>query len=316
MGRAEAALNHVGTLQPSPLRARIDDALSVRRYGRAAALVARAALSPRLLRLWLADMSAIARLAGVEVLPAGLVLKPWGRFIHTRLPPADRIAIAVGHYHTMIERLGPGFVADVVTDPGIVIGQVSGRAADPYTVVLAAKPHHGTEGELTLMIWRRQEGQIASLSFTIGPSRAGPGPDLWIGGLQGAKAPDSKRMMISVTRDLWGLRPKDLLVHAVQDLAAAFAVERIKAVSNAAQVVRPSRRRATRRADYDAYWLERGGVAVDPACFELPLLRSPRSAADMSAKKRAAWRARHVLLDRFSAQIRARLDNYAGSLAA
>lgn len=146
--------------------------------------------------------------------------------------------------------------------------------------------------------------QIASLSFVIGAVDSGRPPDFWIGGLQGCKGVESKAVTIQATRDLWGLRPKDLLIHAGYALADVFGAANLKAISNLGHARHAMKRKKDGwRADYDAYWRELGGAPIAGDFFLLPRARRRRSIEDVPLAKRSAWRARYAVVDAIRADI-------------
>jgi uncharacterized protein VirK/YbjX len=76
-------------------------------------------------------------------------------------------------------------------------------------------------------------------------------------------------------------------------LAYAFAgqlgLQRILAVGNAAH---PLRGRTRLFSDYDAYWLEQGGTAVEGGWFQMPATLHHRTEVELESKRRALFRRR------------------------
>jgi uncharacterized protein VirK/YbjX len=148
---------------------------------------------------------------------------------------------------------------------------------------------------------------LALLSFVIGtpsPTRAAMAR---IGGLQGSASPDAKEAVIAATRDLFGLRPKRLLVEAVYGLVQRAEmmgtnIDGIVAVSNQTRV-HYSPRRPPIMADYDGFWEEWGANRDERGHFHLPSLPARRRPEDVPARKRKAWRHRQTLIDQVVGQI-------------
>ena len=138
----------------------------------------------------------------------------------------------------------------------------------------------------------------------LGALSPGEPVDLWIGGLQGCKGDDSKRATVATTRDLWDLRPKDLMVAVAYQLMEIFDASNLKAISNHGHIVRrPGAKMQKRTADYDAYWSELGGAAMPDGFFLLPPERRVRLESDVLPAKRKAWRARQTLIADVEAQM-------------
>jgi uncharacterized protein VirK/YbjX len=113
--------------------------------------------------------------------------------------------------------------------------------------------------------------------------RPGDSYSLFVGGLQGAAHADAKRAVISATRDLGGLRPKDAIMLVLKGLIAHGATAYLIAVSNSNHVInhRASKRRKKKAA---RIWMPIGLIAAGflflPSAFGFrPILQSMTDAA-------------------------------------
>jgi uncharacterized protein VirK/YbjX len=115
--------------------------------------------------------------------------------------------------------------------------------------------------------------------------------------MQGGKAEGTMDAIRAATRELHGLRPKQLLVTLVRQLGFAFGCSRMMMVSNANRVVRRSMRKGRVLADYDQFWLEMSAERMADGDYWMPC--APLQAPDMEAipsKKRSEARKRHELV--------------------
>lgn len=113
-----------------------------------------------------------------------------------------------------------------------------------------------------------------------------------IGGLQGSPSYTSKHLIITATRDLFGMRPKQCVLETVQYIAHAAKCEAIFGISNANHAISGAAFRFLRHkvyADYDAFWRERGGKLTADGLYELPLL-DPAAPKSTSSKGKTAVR--------------------------
>ena len=269
-------------------------------------LVWRAVRSPIATSRCMEALDRVRMHAGVEAVPYRLARKFSQGFLHHSLPRAARVNLLTTHYERLLAVMGSRFVGRILRQEVVVLAEFKGRSAASYRLCLARNDQHFREGELIVSLVRKDdERQVASLSVFVGALYSGDPPDLWIGGLQGAKGVDSKAVTIQTTRDLWGLRPKDLLIHAGYGLAGIFGAANLKAISNAGHARHALKRKKEGvHADYDAYWRELGGAPIAGDFFLLPKGRRRRSVEDVPPAKRSAWRARCALADEIGGDIR------------
>lgn len=164
-------------------------------------------------------------------------------------------------------------------------------------------------------IWLQREGLFAislfsggyrafslAFSFTGGARR-----ELFIGGLQGRKSEQALETYKTITKLLYGIRPRDLMIETVRMLAASLGFNHILAVAEAYRYSHHpyfgTGRAQTPQLDYDAAWTERGGVRVAPTHFELPLVANRRPLETITASKRSLYRKRYDMLDAIEAQM-------------
>jgi uncharacterized protein VirK/YbjX len=276
-------------------------------FKKAFRLARRAVRSPILTWRWLDALEHVRVRTGVEAVPYRLARKASHRFLHRLLRPAATTNLLTMHYERILAALGAQFVAATLRGKVVVASEIEGRSAARYRLCLARDPLHEREGELDVDLVRVDGNKrVASLSIVVGALDRRGSPDLWIGGLQGCNGADSKAVTVQATKDLWGLRPKDLLIHAAYSLRDVFGAASVKAISNVGHVLEPmSGKKKSWRADYDAYWRELGGAPIAGDFFLLPEARHRRCVEDVPSDKRKAWRARYALVDQVDADIRA-----------
>jgi|GEM_PF-767829 len=163
------------------------------------------------------------------------------------------------------------------------------------------------EGPLVINLFLGSE-RIYSLAFAL--RNNGEELEACVGAIQGRSLPDIRSTYRELTRASHGLRPRDLLIEMFQSLCEEIGVERITLVSDSHRHHRHAYFGETTEAlttDYDSIWADRGARRLDDAMFELPMLRRRRSAAEITPRKRTQYRRRYDLLDRLSAEAKARI---------
>jgi uncharacterized protein VirK/YbjX len=288
------------------LREQMASQIAIGDAGKAARLAWRAVCAPLSTYRWLVALEDVRFRAGARTVPYRLVRKASQPFLHHAVSRATTANLLASHYRRLLETLDPARVRALLRAEVISLAGFKGKSGEDYELQLAQNDLNAREGELFVILERKSDARsIAVLCATIGAMRRGGAPDFWIGGLQGCKGEDGKAVTVKVTRDLWGLRPKDLMMHAAYALAEAFGAARIKAVSTDGHVLERSQKNAKLwHADYDGFWRELGGEPLGNGFFILPEKRQRRSIEEVPSDKRSAWRARYALVDEISAEIR------------
>lgn len=202
-----------------------------------------------------------------------------------------RLGLMKTHFEIAAELLHHDDLAALWRGERLDMGSVSGRN-ETYDMQMLLADHCGCrhEGVFAIKLSRASDDYTlwtASFVFVRGDDGM---PSLTIGGMQGPKGAEAKRSVITATRCLGGLRPKDAMLLALHGLVSA---PHIMAVSNATHVINQRRRKRRRlmQADLDGYWTERGGLAAEPFGFRLPAPSAPQidSPNRREQSKRAFW---------------------------
>lgn len=158
------------------------------------------------------------------------------------------------------------------------------------------------EGELTVSLFMSDQ-RLYSLTFTLG--QIGTELAAYVGGLQGLRSPEAVDIYRSLTRNMHGLRPRDLLVTSFRLLCGSVGVARILAISDSKRICSNSYHcpREQIFSSFDRAWIECGGVRMTDAFFELSPRLAQRSAEDIPPRKRAQYRRRYTMVDAIARQI-------------
>jgi len=228
------------------------------------------------------------------------------------LSPAERLEAIRDHYLFVFRRGLGQTVARAAVGP-VVLSEVQGKSGVPYQIHLRTVNMFDREGELALQL--AQDGKVIyTVAFTIA-LRAGI-QAVSIGCIQGGKTEDAREAIRVATRDLHGLRPKQLMACLVRTLGHDAGCERLVMVSNRNRVIYKAIRHGRVVADYDGLWEEMGARLRPDGDFELPCC--PVQAPDLESipsKKRSEARKRHELLvqlaEGVSVGLRARAASHA-----
>ena len=160
------------------------------------------------------------------------------------------------------------------------------------------------EGSLCLSLYRNDEVLITlvlSLGAQAGSSKAYPA--IFIGCIQSTNREPKEQLRLA-TRELFGIQPRFLLLHALRAVASGWAVERIEAVAgvNHPYQQRPSDRDRV-RIDYDSFWELVGGERCESGNYNIPLHSEFKDISDYPSEKRNEQRKRQTLVKNLVDQI-------------
>ena len=158
------------------------------------------------------------------------------------------------------------------------------------------------EGLLTLLLTLENQG-VYHANFRFGKGFNGE-PAMWIGTIQGYK--DGLDNAKTVTKKMFGYRPKNFIMFLLRHIAVLCKVESIYAVSDEGfyantHLVRGHRAKV---AELDPLWEESGGVVCsDERFFKIPLEEYRKPIEEIKSQKRSQYRKRYELLDQYEQEI-------------
>jgi uncharacterized protein VirK/YbjX len=209
------------------------------------------------------------------------------------LTPRARLDAIRAHYQFVFRRGLGQTIARASLGP-VVLAETAGKSGLPYRIELRTVNMFDREGELALQL--TQDGKaIYTVAFTLAPRDGVPAVNL--GCLQGGKTEDAREAIRIATRDLHGIRPKQLMVSLVQQLGHDYGCARVVMVSNRNRVIYKAIRHGRVLADYDQLWEELGARVRADGDYELDCapLAAP-SLEQIVSKKRSEAKKRHELV--------------------
>jgi uncharacterized protein VirK/YbjX len=219
--------------------------------------------------------------------------KVYRPYISNALGADERLEAIRAHYHFIFRRGLGQTVARASLGP-VELASAEGKSGLRYAIQLRTVNMFDREGELVLQL-AQGDKVIYTVAFTVAP-RAGR-PALSIGCVQGGRLDDAREAIRLATRDLHGMRPKQLMVSLVRQLGFEYGCERLHLVSNRNRVIYKAIRRGLVLADYDVLWEELGAVRNASGDYEMacaPL--APPDLESIQSKKRSEARKRYEVM--------------------
>ena len=254
----------------------------------------RALLNQDQTRDWLALLNSHAMLRELAATCPRLIHKIYRPYLSNRLDCQQRLGVLMSHYRFVLQHgLAPA-VSQAARAP-LQLARFAGKSGTLYSIELRAVSAMEREGEMILQL-RCGDALVYSLAFSFMADlrRSAVG----IGCVQGPQGADGLELIRVATRDLHGLRPKNLMVRLVRQLGHDYGCQHLLLVGNDNRAVRQSVRKGLVLADYDALWLELGAVRRADGDYQLPCsaLQAPVM-EEIPSKKRSEARKRHELLE-------------------
>ena len=226
-------------------------------------------------------------------------------YLHRRVTLTQRLSVLREHYAFFTNSLDATQRRAVSSPAGLFLAELPASDPTRYSLRLRYDTQFEKEGELTLALQDSVLGEaIFTLSFTVTGWNGKRGTrELFVGGIQGRKGANDRDEIVALTRSLHGLRPKALLVFAVQRLAEVWGIANLRAVGDSEHIYRHFRKRRAIQTSYDSFWEECQGGRDADGNFTLPARPVFRGIDAIPAHKRSLYRKRYALMELLGGQL-------------
>ncbi len=265
-----------------------------------AAICARCIMAPHFTQKWLHMLERKSLLPLVQNHPE-VIFKIHYPYLRQGLAIEKRWIILQNHYLFALETFLPAALKNIFLPPGPIIAELDFEDKGRFSIRLCYSSYLAKEGELSLVLYDElQQKWVFGLTFCVSfwqPNSS----EIFIGGLQGFHLAHGGKVIKLLTRAMYGLRPKSLLLFVLQTLALKWNVKKIQAVTNDGRRLHPRDKKVM--ADYDQFWIESGGHLNRDGNFTIPVGFVPRSLDTIASKKRSMYRHRYKMLSEIEIQI-------------
>jgi uncharacterized protein VirK/YbjX len=229
-----------------------------------------------------------------------LIYKIYRPYLSNTMNCARRVELLREHYRHVFA-LGLGPLTLRAARGAVSLGDIDGKNGLPYQVQLRAIEPMEREGELVLQLM--QDEQLVygcAFSFFEGDN----GMVLGVGCMQGPRGAHGLQLIKDATRELHGLRPKNLMIKLLGQIAHDHGCTQLRLVGNANRAVCGAARQGKVHADYDALWQELDASPRTDGDYQLACAAmAPPDLSLVPSKKRSEVRKRHELLQTLSNDI-------------
>jgi uncharacterized protein len=211
------------------------------------------------------------------------------RYVNAHWHRRQRLEHVHQHYRFALTHL-PGDLFDLVYGWGHArLGSLTAKDGSLLTLCMRPPIFKGCEGELCLQLGDGHEDPLYSIVFTVSDET----PAIMIGCLQGPRGEQARERVRALTRNMYGMRPKQLMLSLVYAFARHYGIKKLLAIRNDAHPLRRNGRPL--HSDYDAFWTEQHGQPAEGGWYVLPSAQVHKSAAEVASHHRSAFRRREGL---------------------
>lgn len=286
----------------------------LRRLRETIKLSARALLHREAVEGWLQLLNSAPLFSDLVADHPRMVYKVFRPYFSNTMGYKARLTLLSEHYRFIL-RQGLGPLTALASKDKVVLARVTGKNGLPYHIQLAAVEPMEREGELVLQLVQEDE-VIYNCAFSFHQGERGM--VLGVGCMQGPRGDHGLQVIKDATRELHGLRPKNMMIKLLGQIGVVLGCVELRLVGNANRTVCRSLRQGKVHADYDALWQELDATPRADGDYRLPCL--PLAELDLAAipsRKRSEARKRHETLtglaDDITASLRASRQPITGS---
>jgi uncharacterized protein VirK/YbjX len=252
----------------------------------------RALAWPGVTQRWLALLNSHPAFSEFVQHRPGVLNKIYRPYLTATLGVEQRLAVLTSHYAFMFSH-GLAALLAQASRSGFLLARITGKTGIPYELQLRAVGTCEREGELVLQL-HCDGAMVYSTAFTFS-THDGVGL-VSIGCLQGPRGADAMAAIKQATRELHGMRAKNLLVGLVQQLGYALGCTELRLVGNANRTAGRAIGRGHVRADYEQLWQEVGACRRPDNDFTMPCAPlAPLDLEQVQQKRRSEARKRHAM---------------------
>ena len=229
--------------------------------------------------------------------------QPQRAFFYNKSTFRERAALIQEHFSFLETALKPDILLEIYREKNQVLWE-NEHEGEPLRLVLYYEAGQRKEGLLSVTL-RLGEQALYQMIFWIQKNPKGEW-SAYIGAMQGPNMDNAKDVIHKITKQCHSYRTKNLILHAMQEVAKTLGLKHLYAVTNdgyyAMNHVRRDRKLKTNFSDF---WAESGGTPCeDKRFYELPLTEYRKSMEEVPTRKRANYRRRYMLMDEIDEAIK------------
>ena len=234
-----------------------------------------------------------------------MLLKPGRHYINRNYDFDLRTQVIFNHYLMLSKFLSKSSFLTLAKGGSILLVTIEGKTGQRYQITLEKTGKFDREGELVLQL-SDCTGDVVVFRFVFSLNIFGDYTGLEIGCIQGPKGEGACEIIKRASKELYGIRPKNLLADALYALASTWNLTEFFGVSNKSRVYQDNQT----HADYDSFWLELGSTLGRNGMFRLPSMLHHSRLSEIKSHHRSEYRRRIELRGTLGKQILIAASNF------
>jgi uncharacterized protein len=211
------------------------------------------------------------------------------RYVNVHWHRRERLDNMLQHYRFALSQFPRELFDAIYANGHVNLGTLVAKDGSLLGLCIRPPIFKGCEGELCMQLNDAHGHPLYRIVFSI----VGERPRMVIGCLQGPAGAHAKDVVRQLTRNLHGMRPKQLMLALAYAFARHYGIKEIDAISNDAHPLRRAGRPL--HCDYDAFWEEQHGRVMYGGWFALPRSMPHKSEVEVPSHHRSAFRRREAL---------------------
>ena len=176
---------------------------------------------------------------------------------------------------------------------------VLAHLSDGLTLWLNRNDNCVDEGMWSLSLRDSEGKRLYMATFALVDGR------LLAASIQGPAGEEAKDLVRSLTKQLHGLRPQQLMVTALQYFSTSLNLGGVVGIAQEHQVKLRWRLKKRVKMNYDLFWQENGATLESDGYWHLPQDSPRKDLAKIESKKRSMYRKRYQMLDNIAGEMQA-----------
>jgi uncharacterized protein VirK/YbjX len=227
--------------------------------------------------------------------------KPFRKYLLCSNNTKQKFNFLYEHYNFIKNKFNTKAINEIyTTQMGYNLIQIETKNLGIFNISLCYIPSLGKEGELTLLLHQNNQ-DIYSLQLSFYKDQ------LLIGGIQ-SRINVSNDLLKKLTKELYGIRPRNLLFFVTRQICEHMNIKTLKAVQTKEHIANCSHVSKTDKfqANYDQYWEEENGKKID-FWYILSEKEQRKDIENIASKKRSQYKKRYAMLDEYKNTIKQNL---------
>lgn len=230
-----------------------------------------------------------------------LISKIHRPYLQKNMKISNKLETIIATYNIIDKIFNKNIIDELYLNGQSILSTITGRENNIFYISLELYPFFDKEGEINLKLLDKNRISLATLTFSFFKDTS-----LFIGGIQGAPKEIEKDYIKQVTKELYGIFPKKLLIESLYIIEKALNLNIEKfSVGNQTHVYKAQRyiHKRVIHSDYDSFLCSLESEKLKNNIWKLPVKLNKKNIDDVPSKKRGQYLKKINLIEDIEKQI-------------